>query len=132
MTVADPNRTRRVVRETLRRDPPIQSTRRYVDRDGMIAGHAVRAGDVILVLLAAANHDPGRTMDRDGDTGCGYALGAGSHTCPGGELAVAIAEAGVRRVVEADVDLAELAACSTYRPSVNARIPMFGEREASA
>ena len=130
ITVADPHRMRRVVLETLHRDPPIQSTRRYVDLDGMIAGHAVRAGDVILVLLAAANHDPGLVIDRDGDVGCGYALGSGPHACPGGGIAVAIAAVAVRHIVAAGVDLAELAASFAYRPSANARIPLFGEREA--
>lgn len=132
MTVADSIQGSGLVRDVLHRDPPIQSTRRFVDRDGTIAGSAVRAGDVVLVLLAAANHDPALAIERDGDVGCGYALGAGAHACPGGEIAVAIAGAAVRQVVEAGVDPAELASSFAYRPSANARVPMFGDRGASA
>lgn len=131
-TVTDPSRARRVVRETLRRDPPIQSTRRFVDREATIAGQAVREGDAILVLLSAANHDPALQLNQPGDDGCGYALGAGAHVCPGGGIAVAIAEAAVRQVIASGVDLTELAASFSYRPSANARIPMFGAKGASA
>lgn len=170
MVVADPDRIRRAVGGVLRRDPPIQSTRRFVVRGGMIAGREVRAGDVTLVLLAAANHDPavaqrdarprlprsephvrGRGGPRDRGvargpdltggpepgrdqvepeegSGCGYSLGAGAHACPGGELAVAIAGAAVRQVVVAGVPLPALAASFGYRPSANARVPMFREQ----
>ena len=132
MIVADPSRVDGVVRETLRRDPSIQSTRRVVDRDGRIAGQQVRTGDAILVLLAAANHDPATRADQERGEGCGHSLGAGAHTCPGGAIAVAVAAAGVRQIVAAGVSLPELAAVFRYRSSANARIPLFGEREGRA
>ncbi|MFL6199116.1 MAG: hypothetical protein ACJ76J_08070 [Thermoanaerobaculia bacterium] len=42
----------------LRYDPPVQNTRRFVVEDGVVAGRALKEGDAVLVLLAAANRDP--------------------------------------------------------------------------
>jgi cytochrome P450 len=150
----DPSRPRRVVHDVLRADPPIQSTRRVVEGDGTISGREVREGDAVLVLLAAANHDPAtsprsaacrqtppttrdhgrdephshgpqRSVGRD----VGLSLGAGAHVCPGRAVAVEISVAAVRQVLAAVVSLPELAASFVYRPSANARVPVFVERE---
>jgi len=99
-----------VIQETLRCDPPVQNTRRFVAQDGIVAGQAMRAGDAILVVLAAA----------------GRAFGTGLHACPGEKLAATIAEAGVERLLHAGFDAERFAATRAYRPSVNARIP-FGQ-----
>lgn len=107
---SQPDRSDRLaeaVQETLRFDPPVQNTRRFVARDGIVAGQAMRTGDVILVVLAAA----------------GRAFGAGLHACPGEKLAATIAEAGVERLLHTGFDVERFAATRAYRPSVNARIP---------
>ena len=46
-----------MIREVLRHDPPVHNTRRFIAADGAIAGQRVAAGDTVLVVLAAANHD---------------------------------------------------------------------------
>lgn len=46
------------VHEVLRYDAPIQNTRRFVVETGEFWGQLMREGDVILVILAAANRDP--------------------------------------------------------------------------
>jgi cytochrome P450 len=99
-----------VIQNVLRDDPPIQNTRRFVVRDGLVAGQPMKEGDAILVLLA--------TADR--------AFGTGPHACPGETLAVTIAEAGIEALLQAGLDLERLASSVTYRPSANARIPLFG------
>jgi cytochrome P450 len=120
-----------VVREVVRHDPPVQNTRRFVARDGDVAGQPMREGDAVLVLLAAANHDPaanpaperfepGRRERRV------FTFGAGVHACPGEALAVAIAEAGVHRLLESGLEPARLLDSLRYRASVNTRIPLFG------
>src|SRR3954464_1822445 len=51
---ADPDLLRAVLLEVLRYDPPVQNTRRFLARDGIVAGQTMREGDAILVVLAAA------------------------------------------------------------------------------
>lgn len=99
-----------VIQDVLRDDPPIQNTRRFVVQDGLVAGQPMKEGDAILVLLAAANR----------------AFGAGPHACPGETLAVTIVQAGIEALLHAGLDLERLATSVTYRPSANARIPLFG------
>ena len=41
------------VREVVRYDPPVHNTRRFLARDAVVAGQAMKAGDVVLVVLAA-------------------------------------------------------------------------------
>lgn len=119
-----------LIREVLRYDPPVQNTRRWVAEDSGIAGHRVRAGDPVLVLLAAANRDP--AVDPHADvfqlrqSVGALSLGHGAHACPGGALAVTIAATALRTMLEMGADLSSLAAGRTYLPSVNGRIPLFG------
>lgn len=100
----------------LRYDPPVQNTRRFVAEDGIMAGRALKEGDAVLVLLAAANRDPAGKL---------FTFGAGPHACPGETLAITIAQAGIEALLQAGVDLERLAENVTYRPSANTRIPMF-------
>ena len=79
----------------------------------------MKEGDAILVVLAAANRDPKAQF--------AFTFGMGPHACPGETLAVTIAEAGVESILDAGVDLGKLAGGLSYKPSVNARIPVFGD-----
>jgi len=103
------------LRDVVRYDPPVQNTRRFVAQDGVVAGRALREGDAVLVLLAAANRDPAAERI--------FTFGLGPHACPGETLAVTIAQAGIEALLEAGVDLRSLAGNVTYRPSANSRIP---------
>jgi cytochrome P450 len=123
-----PARARELIDSVLRLDPPVQNTRRFVGAACSIAGHDVAAGDVVLVLLAAANRDraPGD------DSGAGLAFGAGAHACPGSNIAGTIASAGVARLLANGVDPARIDPHPAYRPSVNCRIPVLTRRVLSA
>jgi cytochrome P450 len=119
------------VAETVRHDAPVQNTRRIVLSDVNVGGHALRMGDVVLVLLAAANRDPAANdeparfaLDRPDRRS--FTFGAGAHVCPGEQLAVTVASAAVACVLDASVDLPQLARRVVYRPSVNVRVPRFG------
>ena len=119
-----------VIQEVLRADPPIQNTRRYVAADGIVAGQAMKVGDAILVLLAAANHDPAANPSPERfelfrKQRQSFTFGLAAHACPGAALAARIAQAGVSQLLTAGVDLAPLAGRLRYRPSANARIPEF-------
>jgi cytochrome P450 len=129
---ADPDLLPAVLLEVLRHDPPVQNTRRFVARDGVVAGQAMREGDAVLVLLAAANRDPAANpaperFDPFRQERRVFTFGAGIHACPGDALAVAIARAGVERLLLTGLDPERFAAAVTYRPSANARIPSGNE-----
>lgn len=119
-----------IVREVLRHDPPIQNTRRFLIRDGQIMGQSLHEGDAILVVLAAANRGPVTNaapvrfepFRADRQT---FTFGAGGHACPGAELAIAIAAAGVVHLLASGFVPEWLHGTVGYRASVNARIPMF-------
>lgn len=116
----DPALLRTVITEISRLDPSVQNTRRYVADDGTIAGQAMQAGDAILVLLAAANHDPAANGQQ-------FAFGIGVHACPGERFATSIAYAGLTQSLNLlDNDaLIAYASSFAYQPSINARIPIF-------
>ena len=120
------------VLETLRWDPPVQNTRRFLARDGVVAGEAMREGDGILVVLAAANRDPAANPDpgrfdlfrQDRRI---FTFGAGIHACPGDRLAITIARAGAEALLRAGLDPERFAAARVYRPLANVRIPFAAE-----
>ena len=124
-----------VVLEVLRHDPPIQNTRRFVARDGNVAGVELSAGDAILVVLAAANRDPAvnpdpAQFDVTRAAPRVFTFGVGAHACPGTMLATTIAAAAVQQLITSGLSFEGLAESMTYRPSVNARIPLFAAHEA--
>ncbi len=120
---AEPGLVPRLVHEVLRFDPPVQNTRRFVARDGTVAGTSVREGDTVLVVLAAASRDP--ALDADGRH---LTFGSGPHACPGDRLACAIAGGVLDALVEAGFPFEALGA-PAYLPLVNVRIPRFGQRD---
>jgi cytochrome P450 len=118
------------IREVLRYDPPVQNTRRFIGADGPVAGQRMTAGDTVLVVLASANHDAAANpaperFDVSRASRRTFTLGAGIHGCPGEQLAIAIARAGVEQLLARGVALAPLAEAVTYRPSGNLRVPLF-------
>ena len=121
----------RVVSEVARHDAPVQNTRRFVAADAVIGGQPMRRGDVVLVVLAAANRDPAANTDparfdvaRPAPRT--FTFGLGPHACPGAMLATTIAAAGVQVLLDAGLALDGLGEGVAYRPSANVRIPVFG------
>ncbi len=127
---AEPAWLESVIREVLRHDAPVQNTRRFVAEDGVIAGQRMTAGETVLVVLAAANHDaaanprPERFEAARADRRT-FTFGAGPHACPGETLAVSIARAGIAGLLAHGLDLDALPAHPAYQPSGNVRIPLF-------
>jgi cytochrome P450 len=128
---ATPDLANPVIREVLRHDPPVQNTRRFIAADGVVGGARMAAGDTVLVVLAAANRDPSANPEADRfdpfrKAPRVFTFGTGAHACPGEHLALAIARAGVERLLAAGIALEPLAGATTYRASANARVPLFG------
>ena len=81
-----------VVEEVIRHDPPLHMFTRYVYEDMEFYGHALKRGDQIGCLLAAANRDPAAYANptqfdprRDGPKNASF--GGGIHFCVGAPLA---------------------------------------------
>ncbi|HKU67518.1 MAG TPA: hypothetical protein VJP85_07075 [Candidatus Baltobacteraceae bacterium] len=113
--------TARTLDETIafaaRYDSPVQNTRRYAARDARLLGNLVCEGQTVLVLIAAANHDPAASRS--------YTFGIGPHACPAERIAHAIAHAAVKTVVTS-TDPSALR-FTGYHPLPNVRIPVFAE-----
>lgn len=120
------------VREVARHDSPVHNTRRFAAAPLTIGDQRIAAGQVVLVLLAAANRDPAANPDPaefrpDRSSPKLFTFGAARHGCPGEQLAVGIATAAVARLLAAGFDPAALGQAG-YRPSGNIRCPLFSQQ----
>jgi cytochrome P450 len=80
------------IEELLRYDSPVQLTGRIVKQPVTISGQPIPAGDWVLPLLGAANHDPAQFTDPDKldlsrNPNPHVAFGRGIHFCLGAPLA---------------------------------------------
>jgi len=80
------------VEEFLRYSGPVLLTDRVATEDCEVAGHKIRAGELVVVILAAANRDPEKFPDPERlDLGRTdnhhFSLGLGNHFCLGAQLA---------------------------------------------
>ncbi|MDC7697341.1 cytochrome P450 [Vogesella indigofera] len=123
------------IAESQRLDAAIHNTRRYLAADADIAGHALRAGDGVLLLLAAANLDPARhpqplrfELQRERQE---LGFGAATHRCPGSSLALSIARQFVQQCLRRAPDWPALARSHRFRASLNARIRLFADAAAA-
>lgn len=109
---AEPSGWANAVEEILRYESPVQNTARRALRDVDIAGHIVREGRFVSVLIGGANRDPEVFADPDRfDVGRAnardhLAFSAGAHYCLGAALARMEGEIGLRLLFERYPDLA--------------------------
>ena len=102
----DPSLWPNAVEEILRLDSPVQLTARVALRDTEIAGVQVRAGEIVIICLAAANRDPEVFSDphrfdvRRPNAGRHLAFSGGRHFCLGAALARIEGEVGLRSFFE--------------------------------
>jgi cytochrome P450 len=78
---------KKLVDETLRYEPPVHNTRRVAKNDISIGGQTIKAGETILVMLAAANLDddvfsnPQQFDIKRGNNDQNLTFGLGGHNC---------------------------------------------------
>ena len=87
-----PERTDEFLDELLRYDPPVHHTMRVALDDVEIDGHRISAGDLLVVMLGAANRDPELVNDPDRldltrPPERHLVFGLGIHYCLGAQLA---------------------------------------------
>ena len=122
---ADPQRVSAVVEETLRYDPPVQLMGRIAADDMTIGDADVPKGDVMMLLLAAAHHDPAAVdrpdeFDPDRETIRHLGFGKGPHFCLGAPLARLEAAVALSKVT-ARFPQARLAGEPQYKPNLTLR-----------
>lgn len=113
---ADPSLWPGAVEEILRLDSPVQLSARVALIDTEVAGAPVKAGETVVIYLAAANRDPAVFDDPHrfdvtrANAGKHLSFSGGRHFCLGAALARAEGEVGLRRFFEyfPDVQLAGL------------------------
>ena len=108
-----PDAARELVAETLRIDPPIHNTRRFLTDEINVDGQRIAAGQTVLLVLAAAALAQPDTP---------WTFGALGHACPGQDLARRHAAGALSHLLRAG-DAPALAARHRYRPLPNARLP---------
>jgi cytochrome P450 len=122
---ADPERASAVIEETLRYDPPVQLVARIAADDMTIGDTRIAKGDSMMLLLAAAGHDPAEferpdTFDPDRKAVRHLAFGKGLHYCLGAPLARLEATIALSAVTARFPD-ARLDGEPVYKPNVTLR-----------
>ncbi|MEU4172844.1 cytochrome P450 [Streptomyces sp. NPDC026665] len=107
------------VDEVLWKDPPMANfCVHYPVHDVLLDGVWLRAGDPVVISLAASNTDPALlTHDRTGNR-AHLSWGAGLHSCPAQQEARLIAEIAIERLLDRlpDLSLAVPVDTLTWRP----------------
>jgi cytochrome P450 len=121
----DPDLLDDTVEEFVRYDAPVQADARACVTDTVLAGCPVRRGDVVVLLLGAANRDPAAFEDPDAfvparrpNRHLGFGLGA--HACLGAQLA-RIELAAVLRAVAGTGRTLALAGAPEQEPTATLR-----------
>ncbi|RYX98191.1 MAG: cytochrome P450 [Comamonadaceae bacterium] len=120
-----------LVHEVGRHDPSIHNTRRFAAEATTLAGVALKEGDAVVLLLGAAGRDPGCHPQPDDlllhrPNRPTPAFGGGRHQCPGQAVASHVVAGALDGWL--DVTGGQLGALPSswhYRPSLNARVPVF-------
>ncbi len=124
----DPGLIGSAVDEFLRYDGPIQLTDRAVREDCEIGGRRIRRGQLVVVVLAAANRDPEQFPDPDRlDVARAdnhhLAFGQGNHFCLGSQLAKLEAEIAIGTLLRRFPDLSGSPQPTAWRRSMVIRGP---------
>jgi cytochrome P450 len=122
---ADAQRVSAVVEETLRYDPPVQLMGRIAADDMTIGDTTVPKGDIMMLLLAAAHHDPAAfdrpdQFDPDREHIRHLGFGKGPHFCLGAPLARLEAAVALSKVT-ARFPHARLVSEPQYKPNLTLR-----------
>ena len=90
--IEQPDKIDSAIEELLRWETPVTGVPRLVKQDCEIAGVEIKAGEMVMLMLGAANLDPREfddadVMDLDRERNRQIAFGSGPHRCLGSHLA---------------------------------------------
>ena len=123
---ADRSLVRPAVEELLRYDSPVQIAVRTAYEDLSIGGHQIAAGNFVLALLGAANHDPAHFTDPERldvgrDEGAPMSFGGGIHFCLGAALARLEGQVVLDRLLDRFTTMELVGGQPTHRDSLTLR-----------
>ena len=89
---SEPEKMRQIVEELLRIETPVSLVLRYATEDMVMHDVEIAKGDMVMLMLAAANNDDRefddpQTLDVDRNNTRHLAFGGGVHRCLGSHLA---------------------------------------------
>ena len=115
--------------ETLRFDPPVHNTRRIAVNDIDLNGARIGKGEMIFIVLAAANRDPQKfnrpnsyNIERPNNSEH-LSFGTGSHMCLAKYFSVSLASEVLSYFQERYKTIRLLEKNIQYEPLINARLP---------
>lgn len=118
---ASPQGLRTAVREMLRYDSPVQYTGRRLIDDVEIDGRLLRRGELAILHIGMANHDPRRFSDPGRfdiarDEGSHLSFGHGPHVCLGAALTQLEAEIAFSALMHAFPDISLTSSAPQWQP----------------
>ena len=124
----EPKLLQPLIREIVRFDPPIHNMRCSLMENTWVLEQPVRAGEPIVVVLAAANRDPTANLNPNSFNPfrrprASFTFGLNTQANPTETLVVNTARAGLERLLESGVTHGSDSI--SYRDSLSARIPVF-------
>jgi cytochrome P450 len=120
---------RKSVVETLRFDPPVQNTRRVATNDLILDDKTIRKGELIVVMIAAANRDPmkfGNPQLYDinrANNSEHLTFGHGPHACVANHFSVMLATETLEFLFCKYKKIKCLTNVIEYEPLINVRLP---------
>ena len=123
---AEPTLIRPAIEELLRNDSPVQLTGRMALTDVELRGQKIRAGQQVVFLLGAANHDPARfadphALDIAREPNPHLAFGSGIHYCLGAPLARLEGQIAIGTALRRFPNLALAGDAPAYRDNLTLR-----------
>jgi len=100
-----PDLIRSVVEEFLRFDSPVQYLNRVLKEDAELFGEQLSAGNCVMIILGAANHDPAQfpypdMLDLARSNNAHLSFGGGAHFCIGNQLARLEAQTAILSMIQ--------------------------------
>jgi cytochrome P450 len=120
---ADPGLMPAAVEELLRYDPPVAGKIKIAAEDVALHGRDIRNGDLVAIMIAAANRDPHRferpdTLDVTRESIPHLAFGYGIHFCLGAALARLEAQIALTTLLRRCRELTLLDEAPRWKPQI--------------
>ncbi|OQP59883.1 hypothetical protein A3860_35825 [Niastella vici] len=127
--VNDRSNLKKFVIETVRYDPPVQNTRRIAGDDIVLADWKIKKGEMLLIVLAAANRDESHFSDPDtfnihrSNNTDHLTFGTGAHACLAADFAIGMTMAAIHCFFDQYPNAKLYSDPIQYEAAVNGRLP---------